>query len=127
MRRRVPPDNTPKITLTNVLKRRRTNLAAYVKESGATSYGSLVESCRRMGVIPPTEDEWRRVAAENVSQPTEGIIVLEPPPPPIAESTGEPAPPLGEPEPEPALDLIPPEEQVAPRRRKRPAPEEEAN
>lgn len=103
------------------------SLAAYVKESGATSYGSLLESCSRMGVIPPSEDEWKRVAAENVSQPTEGIVVLEPPPPIISEATGEPAPELPEPEPEPVPELTLESEVVQPRRRKRSAPEEETN
>lgn len=129
MRRRVPPDNTPKITLTNVLKRRKMNLAAYVKESGIASYGALLESCKRIGVIPPSEADYDKVAAEDVSIPTEGIVVM-PAPPVIAESTGqtfEPEPDL-QLEPAPILDPIEDDPLAAaeptPRRRRRSTAEE---
>ena len=125
MRRRVPPDNTPKITLTNVLKRRKMNLAAYVKESGIASYGALLESCKRIGVIAPPEADYDKIAAEDVSVPTEGIVVLQAPPV-IAESTGV----AIEPEPEFIPDPSPqPEDEsvstgITPRKRRRSSVEE---
>lgn len=119
MRSKVPPDNTPKITLVSVLKRRRTNLTAYMKDLGISNYGALRESCKRMGVIPPSEEEFKRCQGDEVvSVPTEGIIVL-PPPPVILESTGETL------EPDLLTDL--PSEDPTPRRsRRKTSPEEPA-
>lgn len=80
---------TPKLKLTDLLRRRKMTLKQLLDEYGITTYSSLTIRCDRMGVLPPTHDEFTNVVGTIVvSSPTEGVVVLEPPRV-IKDSTGE--------------------------------------
>ena len=71
-----------KIALTDLLRRKRTNLGKYLADNGIFSYELLLSRCFSIGVIPPTEDQFLKARGLNglceVSSPTEGIVVLNP-------------------------------------------------
>lgn len=75
-------NHQPKLRLADVLRRRRSTLGALVKELGVSTYPGLEIWCGRMGVVPPTLQEFQSVVPPDmkVSSPQEGVIVLEPPP-----------------------------------------------
>lgn len=52
-------------------------LRQLLDEFGITTYDSLLERCNRMGVAPPTEDEFLVVAPLPVNNPSEGVFVIE--------------------------------------------------
>jgi hypothetical protein len=81
--------NQPVITLESLLRRRKTNLQAYLMETGITTYNLLVERCSRMGVQPPAPHvfEQYRPPTAPVSSPTEGVVIL--PPPDLIGDSGE--------------------------------------
>lgn len=71
----------PNITLENLLRRRKTNLARFIEATGVTTYELLLERCTRMGVAPPKRETFETlVPPTSCSSPTEGVIVLETPP-----------------------------------------------
>ena len=83
-------NNVPRLRLADVIRRRRTTLAALIKEIGLTTYQGLEIWCGRMGISAPTLEEFQVVMPETIpkiSSPQEGVIVLEPPPV-IDEQTG---------------------------------------
>lgn len=71
----------PKLRLADVLRRRRTNLSAFVAELGITTYTSLCVWCKRMGVSPPESKEFEVIFPPeiHINSPQEGVIVLEAP------------------------------------------------
>lgn len=75
-------DHQPRLKLADLLRRRRTTLSAFVAELGVTTHASLAIWCKRMGVVPPTHEEFviALPLAEKVNSAQEGVIVLEPPP-----------------------------------------------
>lgn len=83
-------NNVPRLRLADVIRRRRTTLAALIKEIGLTTYQGLEIWCGRMGISAPTLEEFHvamPATIPRVSSPQEGVIVLEPPPV-IDEHTG---------------------------------------
>lgn len=80
--------NLPGLKLTDLIRRRRLSLKQFVDQFGITTYHALDERCQRMGVACPTEEEWAFVAPPPVNSPTEGIVVLDPPPV-VRESSGK--------------------------------------
>lgn len=74
-----------KVTLLNVLKRRKSNLKRFLADTGIVTYELLKSRCDSMGVIPPEESEFLEAAGSSssgtatVSSPAEGLIVLDPP------------------------------------------------
>lgn len=88
--------NTSKLRLTDLLRKRRLDLKKYVEELGIVTYESLVSRCDRMGLAAPTREEFNKLGVQVASSPSEGIVILEPPPI-IIEQTGkhqeEPEPP----------------------------------
>lgn len=74
-----------KVTLLNVLKRRKSNLKRFLEETGIVTYELLLTRCDSMGVIPPEEQEFldatgaEAKGTATVSSPAEGLIVLDPP------------------------------------------------
>jgi len=74
-----------KVTLLNVLKRRKSNLKRFLEETGIVTYELLLTRCDSMGVIPPEEQEFldatgaEAKGTATVSSPAEGVIVLNPP------------------------------------------------
>lgn len=69
----------PIIALESLLKRRKTNLSKYLKDSGINTYELLIERCHSMGVKPPEPHIFQQALPEQqVSSPTEGVVVLPP-------------------------------------------------
>ena len=74
----VKKKTTPKLNLSDLLRRRKLSLQQFLKESGVTTYNELVIRCGRIGVQPPTHEDFSAVVNVVVSSPTEGVVVLEP-------------------------------------------------
>lgn len=75
--------NMPRLSLGDVLRRRKMTLKQFIGEFGITTYVSLNSLCDRMGCAPPSVEEFDAICApikHVVNSPQEGIIVLEPPP-----------------------------------------------
>ena len=74
-----------KVTLINVLKRRKSSLKRFLEETGIVTYELLRTRCDSMGVIPPEEQEFLdatgayATGTATVSSPAEGVIVLNTP------------------------------------------------
>lgn len=74
-----------KVTLINVLRRRKTSLKNFLSETGIVTYELLKARCDSMGVIPPDESEFLDATGTDttqpaaISSPAEGLIVLDPP------------------------------------------------
>lgn len=84
----VKQKSPPGMKLLDLLRRRRLTLRTFIDQFGITTYEALQERCARMGVQAPTVNEWTVVAPEPVNSPTEGVVVLEPPPV-IQEASGK--------------------------------------
>lgn len=78
----------PPIRLVDLLKKRKTNLKQFLSSSGIAAYQTLLQKCEKMGVSPPTEEEFKGVVGPMVSSPQEGLVVLDPPDL-VKDSTGE--------------------------------------
>ena len=78
----------PPIKLENLLKKRKTNLKQFLKDTGIASYVTLLQKSESMGVAPPTEEVFKEALGEAVSSPQEGVIVLESPKL-LSEHTGQ--------------------------------------
>lgn len=78
---RIKVKNLPKLKLTDLLRRRKTTLERHLKEFGITTYESLVDKCDRMGVDPPTLDEFLKTnpSPPVINSPAEGVVVLDAP------------------------------------------------
>lgn len=86
---RVQVNNLPKIKLENLLRRRKITMKFFLNELGITTYESLLNKCDRMGVMAPTYEEFiDATSGDVVSNPTEGVVVIEPLPI-VKESTGD--------------------------------------
>lgn len=72
-----------KVTLSDLLRRKKTNLESFLQETGIVTYELLRSRCGSIGVVPPTEEEFLRVkgnpVTHEVSSPMEGIVVMNPP------------------------------------------------
>jgi hypothetical protein len=69
----------PPIKLVNLLKKKKVSLKDYLKNVGIVSYNTLLQKCEKMGVAPPSEEEFNcSVEGKVYSSPQEGVIVLEP-------------------------------------------------
>jgi hypothetical protein len=88
---RIVLKNQPRLRLADVLRRRRTTLKKLLDEIGLSTYGGLINWCARMGIAPPTADEFDAVIppTSKVNSPQEGVVVLEPPAV-VDEHTGQP-------------------------------------
>lgn len=79
--------NKPQLPLIQLLRRRKTSLSRFMSEQGITTYEGLINRCNTMGVLPPTEEEYAKVKVPLVSNPQEGLVVLDPIPV-LSEMTG---------------------------------------
>jgi hypothetical protein len=71
--------NLPPIRLVDLLRKRKTNLKNFLSTSGIVAYSTLLQKCEKMGVSPPTEEEFKEALGNPVSSPQEGVVVLDPP------------------------------------------------
>jgi len=69
----------PPIRLIDLLKKRRITLQKFVKDSGISSYQTLLLKCEKMGVSAPDEKQFSEAVGGLFSSPQEGVIVLDPP------------------------------------------------
>ena len=78
---RLQKKSLSKISLTDLLRKKRSNLASFLKETGIFSYELLVSRCASIGVVAPPESEFLKLRGNsptpNISSPTEGIVVLD--------------------------------------------------
>ena len=65
------------IDLNRLLRRRKLTLEQYVRDSGIVTYELLVSKCARLGVIPPSQDEFAALGIQLVNSPAEGIVIVE--------------------------------------------------
>jgi len=79
--------NLPLIKLTDLLKKRKSNLKMFLKNMGIATYTTLEQKCKKMGVSPPSEKDFKDALGEKISSPQEGIVVLDPPL--LVKETGE--------------------------------------
>jgi hypothetical protein len=84
---RIKVKNMPRLRLTDLLRRRKTTLDAFITESGVQTYEALVIRCNRLGVAPPDRSAWDELRPDIVSSPSDGVVVLDPPDV-VEESTG---------------------------------------
>lgn len=69
--------NQPKVTLEQVLKRRKVTLKEYVKDVGVQTYGGLVALCARLGVTPPGEEKYMgEINPPLVTSQQDGVVVI---------------------------------------------------
>lgn len=80
--------NLPGLKLTDLLRRRKKTLEKFINEFGITTYESLLSRCERIGVVPPSVEDFEEIVTRPVTSPTEGIVVLNAPPI-ISEHTGK--------------------------------------
>lgn len=69
-----------KLSLTDLLRRKRTNLTKYIADNGICSYDLLSSKCFSIGVIAPTEEQFLSAcgSVESASScvHSEGLVVL---------------------------------------------------
>jgi hypothetical protein len=69
----------PPIKLQDLLKKKKMSLKSFVNSTGIVTYQKLQEKCQKLGVSPPSEEEFKNVVPVLVSSPQEGVVVLDPP------------------------------------------------
>lgn len=70
-----------RVTLLDLLRRRRTNLSKFISDNGIVTIELLNSRCESMGVIPPSEDEFLKARGSKIptcSSPSEGVVVVLP-------------------------------------------------
>jgi len=72
-----------KVSLLDLLRRRRTTLTKYLEETGIVTYELLKTRCASSGLLPPSEEQFLKARGNPVvaslSSPTEGVVVVETP------------------------------------------------
>ena len=66
----------PKLTLDRLLRRRKTTLKRWLEEIGLTTYPDVLQKCKRLGILPPSEEEFLVAWPTPVTNPTSGVVVL---------------------------------------------------
>lgn len=70
----------PPIRLVDLLRKKKTDLKQFLSNSGIAAYATLLQKCEKMGVSPPTEEEFKEaIGGSVISSPQEGVVVLDPP------------------------------------------------
>jgi hypothetical protein len=93
--RYVPKQHQAKLRLADLLRRRRTTLKAFMDELGLTTHSGLCLYCARLGVQPPSSEEFYAVfpAVPQANSAAEGVVVLSPPADEAVPGTAAPEPP----------------------------------
>jgi len=81
--------NLSRLKLTDLLRRRKMTLRDFLDEFGITTYMGLCIKCDRIGVSTPDEEAFDKVNIKFVSNPQEGVVVVEPIDVILSERTGE--------------------------------------
>lgn len=77
------------IRLEDLLRRRKSTLNQFMQERGITTYECLDGTCKRLGVLTPSQRSFIECIDHYISNPSAGIIVVSPSIT-IEESTGRP-------------------------------------
>jgi hypothetical protein len=80
--------NLPGLHLNDLLRRKKATLHQFISDFGISTYEGLKARCERIGVISPTIEQFEEVMPKLVNSPTEGVVVLDPPPV-VHEHTGK--------------------------------------
>jgi hypothetical protein len=79
---RLQQKSLSRLTLESLLRKKRTNLENFLKDTGIVAYDTLVNRCNSIGVLPPEREDFLKAMGNPLiheySSPTEGIIVLNP-------------------------------------------------
>jgi hypothetical protein len=67
----------PTITLSHLLKRRGHTFDTWMSSAGISSYPEVLRWCSKIGVLPPSEDEYKNLRPLPQTAPADGIVVLE--------------------------------------------------
>lgn len=70
--------NAPKITLVDLLRKRKLTLKNFLLSHGLHAYQALLDTCNSMGVKPPLESEFNEAFPQKVTSQQDGIVVIEP-------------------------------------------------
>lgn len=74
-------DHRPRLSLADVLRRRKTDLKTFIDNLGLTTYAALDIWCGRLGVSAPSEAEFHAVMPpRRLNSAQEGVVILEAPP-----------------------------------------------
>lgn len=69
-----------RVSLSDLLRRKRSNLKKFLTDTGIVTYGLLLARCDSMGVVPPSETEFLEAkgnpTTHEISSPSEGIVVV---------------------------------------------------
>ena len=72
-----------KVSLGDLLRRKKKSLKQFLDEVGIVTYELLITRCQAMGVNPPSEEDFKNAMGNpllpETSSPTEGVVVLSPP------------------------------------------------
>lgn len=81
---RLQKKSLSRVSLNDLLRRKKTNLEKFLKDTGIVTYELLKSRCSSMGAVPPTEEQFKNAMGNpvihEVSSPTEGIVVIPPMP-----------------------------------------------
>lgn len=82
-----------RVSLTDLLRRKRSNLKKFLTETGIVTYELLLMRCESMGVVPPSASEFLAAKGNpvlhEISSPTEGVVVIQAPPEETSVETTE--------------------------------------
>ena len=81
---RLQKKSLSKVSLTDLLRRRKSTLEKYLVETGIVTYDLLTARCESSGLMPPSIEDFykaqgRKSPAPVISSPAEGVVVIEPP------------------------------------------------
>lgn len=79
---RLQTKSLSRVSLLDLLRKKRSTLEKFLDDTGIVTYDKLVERCSSIGVVPPGEDQFHKAMGSpmthEVSSPTEGVVVLAP-------------------------------------------------
>ena len=79
---RLQKKSLSRVTLESLLRKKKTNLQGFLRETGIVTYELLAERCASIGVVPPSVSQFLEAkgnpVTHEVSSPMEGIVVLNP-------------------------------------------------
>lgn len=108
---RLQKKSLSKLTLDSLLRKKRSTLENFLKETGIVTYETLEMRCNSIGVIPPEKEKFLKAMGNPIvheySSPAEGIVVLNPPQESQENSGGD------------VLECIPEELSTVPKKKKK--------
>lgn len=66
------------IKLEDLLRRRKSSLKDFINERGITTYEELDSTCKRLGVLTPSQKLFLDCIKSYISNPTAGVVIVHP-------------------------------------------------